>query len=251
MSENLKCCVRKMPVFVGYITAGYPDRKRSIDIIRRSCEAGLDILEAGFPAKDPSCDGAVIREAQSHVDRRIALDLDYWRALRKSTRVPIWLMGYKDDLLEDDIYLKLAQERLYNALVVPDFTREEFDAAHEKLRRYGVETVGFINPNQTEEEVASVAQKCNLIYHQLYCGVTGQAHNDSSYLTLMKLARSHGKGKLFAGFGISTPQRAAELARSGYDGVIIGSAIMKQLLESEEKAYAFIAGIKEALLQEG
>lgn len=235
------------PAFVGYITAGFPDRNSNIEVLSKSCKAGLDILEIGFPARDPSCDGEVIREAQKRVDRSVAMDMTYWREVRNRLSVPIWLMGYKNDLLENDVYLKLAEEKLYDALVIPDLNDDEFEMIQKKLETFGVEVVGFINPSQSMAEVQCVVKRSHLIYHQLYCGMTGQTHNDSSYLPLMNYARQQGARRLFAGFGINTPERAAELAESGFDGVIIGSAIMKHLLTNEADTYAFISEVKKQL----
>ncbi|MBQ9263396.1 MAG: tryptophan synthase subunit alpha [Clostridia bacterium] len=229
--------------FVGYLTAGYPSRAESIDIMKACCEAGLDVLELGFPARDASMDGEVIRKAQARVDKALGQDLTYWRQVRQAVSVPIWLMGYRQDLMEKDIYLRLAEEGLYDALVIPDMEQQEREELGKKLRPFGVSVVGFINGQQTREDVDRALRGTDLIYHQLYCGPTGVAHNDSSYLPLLRYARETSNARLFAGFGINSAERVEELLQNGYHGAIIGSAIMKLLQEGQDQAYQFIRNV--------
>ena len=232
---------------MGYLVAGYPDRKSSLRIFRNCCAAGLDILEIGFPARDASLDGDVIRKAQARAEQSVAQDIDYWRAVRSAVPTPIWIMGYQQDLLEGDMYLRLAREGLYNALVIPDATLAEQENIRQRLAAYGVSVVGFINSRMDRAEVERVLTDTDLIYHQLYCGPTGVTHNDSGYLPLYRYARAHSKAKIYAGFGINSAQRVQELLRHGYDGAIIGSAIVSHLLENEQRVYRFIRDIRHSM----
>ena len=229
--------------FVGYITAGFPNRTESLSIIKKCCQSGLDILELGFPAKDSCMDGEVIRKAQEQVDKTLAEDLGFWREIRGEINVPIWLMGYRQDLLHHDIYLTLAKENLYNALVIPDTDQNEREHLQKLLSPFHVDVVGFINNEMEQDDIDRVLRNSAIVYHQLYCGPTGVAHNDNSYLPLMHYARGKSKARLFAGFGINSAERVMELIQNGYDGTIIGSAIMKMLENDEEQAYRFIQEI--------
>ena len=236
-----------MSLFVGYLVAGYPSREESLRVIRDCCAAGLDILELGFPASDASLDGEVIRTAQAQVDPALAGDLTYWREIRRQVSVPIWLMGYRRDLVETGICLKLAQEHLFDALVIPDLPEPETSALRWQLKSLGISVVGFINSMQPRQETDRVLREADLIYHQLYCGPTGVTHTDNSYLALLDYARQHTEAKIFAGFGISTAARVRELLAHGYDGIIIGSAIVHHLLEGEEAALSFIREIQSTI----
>ncbi|MBQ8074201.1 MAG: tryptophan synthase subunit alpha [Clostridia bacterium] len=234
-----------MRQFVGFMVAGYPSREESIGVIRDCCAAGLDVLELGFPARDASMDGPVIRAADALVDPALAEDLPYWREIRRVVSIPIWLMGYREDLLREDICFRLAEEGLYDALVIPDMTETERAALRQRLTPLGIQVMGFINGEQSPAERDLALREAELIYHQLYCGETGIAHNDSGYLQLYEYARAHTRAKIYAGFGISTPERVRELLGHGYDGTIIGSAIMQHLLEGEAGALAFIRQVHE------
>lgn len=233
--------------FVGYLVAGYPDRAESLALARSLCEAGLDILEIGFPARDPSFDGEVIRHAQEHIDHALAADLTYWRELRKEVSAPLWVMGYHADLVPSGACFALAKERLYDVLVVPDMSNRERVALAETLAPYGVDVMGFIHPMSDEAELAECFGKLPLIYQQLYCGPTGEANDSQDYLPLLNRARAACDAKVFAGFGITTPERARELLHSGFDGVIVGSAIMKQLTQSAEATHTLIRHMRDAV----
>lgn len=104
--------------------------------------------------------------------------------------VPIWLMGYRADLMQEGIYLTLAREGLYDALVIPDITEAERQRLAAILDPYRVSVLGFINPVQSNAEIEAVATTADLIYHQLYCGPTGVAHDDDGYLSVFNRARN-------------------------------------------------------------
>lgn len=233
--------------FVGYLVAGYPSREESIALARSCCEKGLDILEIGFPARNPSSDGEVIRHAQEKVDHKLGGDLTYWRELRAAVDAPIWIMGYHDDLVAGDAYLRLAQEGLYDVLVVPDMGNGERVELLKKLAPLGVDVIGFINPMSAGKELSACFKHLPLIYQQLYCGPTGETNDSQDYLPLLRKARETSKAKVFAGFGITTPERARELLQSGFDGVIVGSAIMKQLSQSVEATHELIKRMHNAV----
>lgn len=226
--------------FVGYLTAGYPDRESFFRIARRCEEEGLHIFEIGFPASDPYADGEIIRHAHSVVDRDIASDLSFWKELRSTIEAPIWLMGYASDLIDSGAYRKLAEERLIDALVVPDMDNKRRFEIKEEVKGFGVDVLGFICQAAGETENRYCLDNFSLIYHQLYSGPTGIANNSEDYLELLAEAKRTSQAYLFAGFGIGTPERAEELLRHGFDGVIIGTAIMKRLAISEEELCEFV-----------
>lgn len=218
--------------FVGYLVAGYPNRDESISLMKQCCQAGIDILEVGFPSSSPILDGDVIRRAQKTADASVGQDVAYWRTLRQSINVPIWLMGYAHDLIDTGIYLTLAKEKLFDVLVIPDISAQKRVELRHELLPYGVEVIGFTNPESTEEDLACCFGNMQLIYQQLYCGQTGMMNNSQNYDALLQRTKQNSNAKVYAGFGISTPERACELLRGGFDGVIIGSAIVGKLEHS-------------------
>lgn len=233
--------------FVGYLTAGYPDKESFFRIAARCEEQGLHIFEIGFPSKNPYADGEVIRHAHSVVDPSISTDMDFWRRLRNTISAPVWLMGYAEDLLDTGMYRRLAEEGLIDALVIPNTDNARRKELLDELAPFKIDVLGFISQAAGEADNQFCLQHFPIIYHQLYSGPTGVANNSEDYLELLKTARKTSDSHLFAGFGIGTTERAHELLLHGFDGVIIGTAIMKRLNQSEEEMYSFVRALADTV----
>lgn len=228
---------------VGYLTAGYPERERFFHIVKTCAKKGLSILEIGFPSQNPYADGEVIRRAHACVDRNIKTDLSFWRRLRESVDNPIWIMGYYEDLRENDIYLKLAEEKLADAYVIPDADYSQLLAMKQRLKDYQTELVPLISDSMPIEERECRLDAFHLIYQQLYSGVTGQPVENETYKALLADNLAHGGNVIFAGFGINSPKRVEKLLSEGFYGVIIGTEIMRSLNRSEENLYQFVEAL--------
>ncbi len=226
--------------FVGFFTAGYPDTERFFSVIQKVQECGMGIFEIGFPAKDPYADGELIRKSHKMIDHRISNERKFWEKLRETTDHPIWLMGYKEDLIDTGIYLELAKAQVVDALVIPILPVGERIRLMNELKEYGVDMLGFIGNQMEWENNDIVCEKFPIIYQQLYSGPTGCVNNTDSYKRLFHFVKKSSNGYVFAGFGIGTEERAAELLKDGFDGVIIGTAIMKKMNVSEEELMDFL-----------
>lgn len=233
--------------FVGYLTAGYPDKESFFRIVEGCQQRGLSVFEIGYPSPNPVADGEVIQRAHAAVDPAIREDLDFWKRLRQTISAPIWVMGYTVDLIDSGMYRKLAEAGYIDALVIPDMEHKRRLALKKEMEPLGVEVLGFTCHSYDAEEVEETLHAYDLIYQQLYSGPTGMQNTSEEYLELLAESRKKSNAYLFAGFGIGTAQRARELLQHGFDGVIIGTAIMKRLSESEEKVYEFISQLAEAV----
>ena len=229
--------------FVGYLTAGYPDRDSFFPLLAECEQAGMQVMEIGFPSKNPFCDGEIIRAAHKIIDPTISHDLSFWTSLRSCVEEPIWLMGYQADLLNTGIYLQLAKKKLVDNLVIPDTDTRTRLALMDELAPLGVDVMGFTGDDQSDEENDLVLRRFPLVYQRLYSGPTGVQNNSDSYLRLLHRAKELAVGRVFAGFGIGTCQRAAELLEAGFDGVIIGTAIMKKLNSSRQEMLEFLRAL--------
>lgn len=231
-------------LLIGYFPAGYPDSERFLSLMPRCETAGTDIFEIGFPSGSPEMDGEVIRKAHEQTDHAVATSDAYWKRIRKSIQNPLWLMGYAADLVATNRCEELAALSVIDALVVPDLTLRESADLRERLAPYQVDVLGFIRPDMDAQEVAFCLQNHALIYQQLYSGQTGEARAPGDYLKLLATARSYPHTRVFAGFGISTPERVHQILAEGFDGAIVGTEMLRRLNESESALMAFIQASK-------
>jgi tryptophan synthase alpha chain len=149
-------------------------------------------------------------------------------------------MAYKSDLIHTGFYRILAQKKLIDALVIPDMSFQEQQKLSEELAAYGVDIVGLVNPEMQDAELEECFSNTALVYQQLYSGLTGQSVVSDDYAEILNKARKYKNIKVFAGLGISTPQRVNQLLKSGFDGAVVGTAMIKKLNDSEQELLAFI-----------
>lgn len=237
----------KNGLLVGYFVAGYPEGNSFLEIVKESDKAGIDIFEIGFPSADPYADGATIKNAHEKVDKMEATKIEYWEKIRKVTLKPIWIMAYKKDLIDTDIYMGLAKEGLVDAIVIPDCTPEERKQISVNTEKYGVEVLGFANPDMKEDEWRYSFENFKIVYLQLYTGPTGLSVENDQHHKLFDYSKGYSEVKCFAGFGIKTPEKATKLINEGFAGVIIGTAIIANLDISTDKLYSYISEIKTAI----
>lgn len=232
-------------LFVGYLLLGYPNAEKFLELLEKLNDSSLDILELGIPSKNPEYDGLIIQEAHKIVDDNLIGDINYYKNIRNSWKKPIWIMGYYNDLINTDLYLELANSRVYDTLVVPDMPLYEYNKYSEILSDFNISLVTFINPEMDVYEMRSVLNNYKLIYGQLYKGKTGNSSIDEKYRIMLNEARKYPNAKLFAGFGIKTREKVEKLWYEGFDGCIIGTEMIKKLNESEEALIEYINNIKE------
>lgn len=248
--RNAEQVKRGAKLLVGYLLAGYPEKDDFLELVENCESAGIDIFEIGFPSCSPFSDGEIIQKAHQKVDVSIKGDLEYWRKIRKAISKPIWLMAYRSDLIDTGFYRVLAQHGLVDALVIPDMSFDEHQRLGDELASCEVDVLGFVNPEMKPEELKECFSNTALVYQQLYSGPTGMSVVADNYGEILAEARKYNNVTVFAGFGINTPQRAAELLREGFDGAIVGTAMVRKLNDSKSELVEFVkelaASVKKA-----
>lgn len=234
-------------LLAGYFLAGYPDISSSMTLIKKSAP-DIDIFEIGYPSKNPFFDGDLIRQAHKKVLEKGTPDPAYWKKLRHALDKPLWIMAYKNDFIQNDLYRTFAEQKLMDSLVLPDCTDEERLDLQKELSVLNIEVVGFVNGKTPPEQLDRIASNHKTIYFQLYLGrtgSTGKRGQDPS--ACINAIRAHPGVKLLAGFGINSAEKSCRLIDQGFDGVIIGTAFLKALCESEENMLRLIRNISRAV----
>lgn len=233
-------------MFVGYLPAGYPNQKSFLEIIKDCEKYGVGIFEFGYPPSDAYADGKVIKEAYKHVDYSIVRSIDYWRRIRNTISTPIWIMGYKKDIVDTGTYLELAKSGVVDAFVIPDINLKTYEVLAQELQAYNVDIVCFVTNDSSELDICF--SKSSLVYYQLVKGLTGtNCSTDIDFSPVFHEAKKHSDLYLFGGFGVSTGKQAEFVINSGFKGVIIGTALIKKLNESPSMLLSFIKEINQSI----
>jgi tryptophan synthase alpha chain len=239
-----------------FLTAGFPDKNNFTELAIKILDAGADILEIGFPFSDPLADGPIIQHSShSALKQGINLDLvfNYVRQIREKTDKPIILMGYANPLMNygKKNFAKSCYESGVNGIIIPDVPLDEYEDFFNNS--FGeIDIVLLAAPTTSEKRLKLIDEKSRgFLYYVSTTGITGKKVNHSDeILTPIKRASSIiKKNKMLIGFGISSPDDIRIFAPY-CSGVIVGSAIIKSLLEDNngyEKTLQKIKSLKKAL----
>ncbi|GAE87154.1 tryptophan synthase subunit alpha [Acetivibrio straminisolvens] len=218
--------------FIPFITAGDPSLEITEQLVYRMAEAGADLIELGIPFSDPVAEGPVIQEADCRaLSAGTTTDkiFDMVGRIRKSCDVPIAFMTYANPIFTygTEKFLKKCSETGIDALIVPDIPFEEKEELVPFCKEYDVRLISMIAPT-SQERIRTIAKEAEGF---LYCvssmGVTGVRDKiGDEAKEMIKIVKEVKDIPCAIGFGISTPEQAAEMAGSS-DGVIVGSAIVK------------------------
>ncbi len=231
--------------FIAYVCAGDPDFDRSLEVLFALADAGADILELGVPFSDPLADGivnqmAAERALKAGMTTRKVLDLiRKFRERRDNPLVlftylnPVYAYGYED-------FHRDAAAAGADGILLLDLPPDEAARNAELARGHGLHHIRLIAPNTPEPRIAELAGGAEgFIYALSRTGVTG-AHGAPAATIPAQVAtiRQHARVPVCVGFGITTPEQARTVAAAA-DGVIVGSALVKQVeLHPENPAAA-------------
>ena len=224
---------------IGYLPAGFPDPDRSVDLIRDMVGAGVDIVEVGLPYSDPLMDGPDIQAA---VDLALRAGTTPDTVLQTVARVAdagaeVVVMSYWNPIERYGVGRFAA--RLVEAggvgVITPDLTPEEAGPWREATGAAGLDRIFLIAPSSTDERIDTVARATSgFLYAASTMGVTGARSQVSSAApALVARARVITDLPIAVGLGVSTGDQAREVA--GYaDGVIVGSAFVRRILQAPD-----------------
>ena len=207
-------------------------------------EAGADLVELGFPFSDPLADGPVIRRAAEHAlaeGMRTDECLRCLARVRERVSVPLVPMTYAALLEAYGVERFAADTRAAGAdsLIVADLPVD----AEPGLRR-----IQLVAPTTPPERIRLAAERTDgWLYLVAVTGTTGARTAASGRLPgLVERARSVTEVPLYAGFGISTPEQAAQAAALA-DGVVVGSRAIEVSAGGPEALHDYVASLRQAL----
>lgn len=247
---SLSGVFRRCRPLIVYICAGDPSPDETVKIADRIVRAGADVLELGLPHSDPIADGPVIQAASQ---RAIAAGMNtdlYFDVASRIEGVPKVFMGYYNMVYRRGLERFASDCRTSGicGMIVPDLPIEESRPLKEAASRYGIDLINMIAPNTPDERIREiVAQSSGFVYLVARSGVTG-ARADLQESTKHLIDRVPPVIPRAVGFGVSSPEHAAELVRAGADGVIVGSACVDLIGRGElDRLEDLIRSMKRAM----
>lgn len=228
-------------VFVPFFTLGDPTYEASVAYGRAILDNGADILELGIPFSDPVADGPVIQRA---VARALKNSFSFDQIFETTKKIhehrpekPLVYLTYFNPVYHCGIqtFLDRAKDSGIVGLVIPDlpFDTEESETLFKELAERDMDLIHLITPATTKKRIASLKKTSSgFIYYVTSFGVTGERREFSVDLEeRIKSLKESLQLPICAGFGISTPDQAAQIAHYA-DGIIIGSAIQRIIEEN-------------------
>jgi len=235
---------------VGYLPAGFPDVEGGITALRVMVEEGCDVIEIGLPYSDPVMDGPTIQAAAQQALDAGVRTTDVLRTVEAvaATGVPTLVMTYWNPVERygvDRFAADLASAG-GSGLITPDLVPDEAEGWVGAADRHELDKVFLVAPSSTDERLRSTTAACRgFVYATAVMGVTG-ARTATSELAgpLVQRVRSVTDVPVGVGLGVSDGDQAAEVAAYA-DGVIVGSAFVRRLLDAGSDRRAGLASLAE------
>ena len=246
--DSLRDAGRK--ALVCYITAGFPDAERSVELMKVLEQEGADVIEVGVPFSDPIADGPVIqRSSQLALESGMTLDGALEIVSRAQLSIPVVLFSYLNPLLAagDDLPSRAIQAGV-DGVLVTDLPVGADPPLEAWLGGTDLAFIRLVAPTTPPERMRMISSNgSGFVYLISRLGVTGARADVPAELgEIAATLRSVSALPVCVGFGVSTPQTAQQVARIA-DGVIVGSALVTAAERSVTEAAILARSLRVAL----
>ena len=224
---------------VTFLTAGDPDPATALEIFKGLPNAGADLIEIGVPFSDPMADGPAIQASSQRALKAgmtLPRTLDAVRAFREDDDdTPIIFMGYYNPIYNYgvDKFLKDAKCAGVDGFIVVDLPPEEEGEFCLPATAAGMNFIYLTAPTTTDERLPRVLKNASgFVYFVSITGITGtQSANTDAVAGHVERIRNMTDLPVAVGFGINTPEQAAEIAGIA-DAAVVGSALVNIIAEN-------------------
>ncbi|MCK5581044.1 MAG: tryptophan synthase subunit alpha [Candidatus Omnitrophica bacterium] len=232
---------RKKKAFIAFLTAGDPNLKTTGEMVVSFEKAGVDIIELGVPFSDPLADGPTIQAAsQRALQKGVTLEkiLASVRKIRRKTNIPVALMTYYNPIFHygEERFMSKARACGVDGLIVPDLPPEEASGFIKAARAQDISTVFFLAPTTSKNRVPKIVKaSTGFIYYVSLTGVTGVRQSlPKDFVGDVKAVQNVTDKPVCVGFGVSNARQVKAVGKVA-DGVIVGSAIIKEIQKNAGK----------------
>ncbi|MET9610321.1 tryptophan synthase subunit alpha [Streptomyces sp. NPDC006512] len=225
---------------VAYLPAGFPTVDGAIEAVKAVIEGGADVVEIGLPHSDPVLDGAIIQTADDIALRGGVKIADVMRTVREAfeaTGVPILVMTYWNPIDRYGVERFTAELAAAGGAgcILPDLPVQESALWREHAQKHGLATVFVVAPSSQDARLATItAAGSGFVYAASLMGVTGTRESvGNEAQELVRRTRATTELPVCVGLGVSNAVQAKQVAGFA-DGVIVGSAFVKLLLDAPD-----------------
>ena len=239
--SRIKKAFEKGKAFIGFVTAGDPSLSKTEEFILAMDKAGADIIEIGIPFSDPVAEGMVIQKANIRalaVGTTTEKVFEMVKSARKTTQKPLVFLTYLNPVFTYgyERFFSRCSDCGIDGIIIPDLPFEEKNELLPYCEKYGVDLISLIAPTSVDRITMIASQAQGFVYCVSSMGVTGVRSEIKTNLEeIINAIRTATDNPVAVGFGISTPEQAAQISRYA-DGVIVGSAIVKIVEQYGENA---------------
>ena len=238
MNRIQKIFKEKSEKIIPFITAGYPSKEQTVEMVFAAEEAGASMVEIGMPFSDPLADGPVIQKAsQVALKNGVTTSwiLKVVSKIRETSEIPIALMGYINPILKYGVndFLDDCKASGVDGLIIPDLPLEEGGELIANAKELDISPILLVAPNTPSDRIKKISQIAD---HLIYCvsvlGITGSSVGDNSDLLMyLHRVKEHSDSPFIVGFGIKSRKDIIEV-NSVADGAVVGSALI-ELIDSD------------------
>lgn len=256
--SNIRKAFENGKAFIPFVTGGDPTLDVTEQLLYAMQDAGADLIEIGIPFSDPIAEGLVIQEANERaLEAGCTTDklFDMIFRARQKVTVPMVFLTYVNPIYTygKEKFMKRCVECGMDGIIVPDLPYEEKEELSGVCEQYDVDLISLIAPT-SHERIRMIAKEAKgFVYCVSSLGVTGvRSEIKTNIAEMTKMVKEETDVPCAVGFGISTPEQAAAMARVS-DGAIVGSAIVKLVAKHGENAVSAVAQyvreMKEAVMR--
>jgi tryptophan synthase alpha chain len=242
-----------------YIMPGFPHKDSTLRVLKAAEVAGVDFVELGIPFSDPLADGPVVqRAAQTAIENGMTprTILDLVAEFRKTSQMPIVLMGYVNSFLNGigrDFAARI-RDAGADGIIMPDLSLEESDETRREIEDAGLSLVLLIAPTSGDKRIGELDKATtDFSYCVSVTGVTGARKDlmSGDVASFLERVRRLTVKPFVVGFGISTPEAAREISAIS-DGIVVGSALLQRISASQRgeeaaSAHTFLSSLRAAI----
>lgn len=239
-------------LFCAFLTLGYPSLRFTEKLIEGFAQAGVDLIELGFPFSDPLADGPTIQFSSERALRKgvhLGNAFELVRRLRKKgCNVPLIFFGYLNPIYHYGIkhFVREAKVAGFDGLLIPDLPPEEERSLSRQCRLQGLCQIYLVAPTTETQRIRLISKESQgFIYYVSLRGVTGARRSLAGDIRKnLSRIRPLVQKPILIGFGISSPEHARKLGALS-DGIIVGSALVEKIKKSRGRLEPVVRFVKQ------